>query len=224
MRKKFMPTQTNENYLKALYYLHQKNSAISITDLGKEMEVSKPTVNDMVKKMQAKGWVKYEKYKPLQLTKQGLREATFIIRKHRLSEMFLSQVMGFGWEEVHDMAEEMEHLKSEMFFDRMDEILGFPTKDPHGSPIPDKNGNFVKPDYRLLSQVEIGKKVVLRALRESSTEFINFLNNKEIKLGTTMTIKQIEPFDKSMTVCYTTHTDVILSHTVCNGLLVEQLT
>ena len=117
------------------------------------------------------------KYKPLKLTKQGLKEATLIIRKHRLSEMFLNQVMGFGWEEVHDMAEEMEHLKSESFFDRMDELLGFPKKDPHGSPIPDKNGNFVKPNYKLLSQVNIGKKVALRALRESSTEFINFLNN-----------------------------------------------
>ena len=218
-----MPTQTKENYLKALYYLHQKDEDISITNLGKELGVSKPTVNDMVKKMQAKGWVKYEKYKPLHLTKQGLKEAAIIIRKHRLSEMFLSKVMGFGWEEVHDMAEEMEHLKSERFFDRMDEILGFPTKDPHGSPIPDKNGNFVKPDYKLLSQVGPGNEVVLRALRESSTDFINYLNNKEIKLGITISIRQVESFDKSMMVSYNNHEDVVLSHTVCNGLLVEQL-
>lgn len=218
-----MPTQTKENYLKALYYLHQKSTDISITDLGKEMEVSKPTVNDMVKKLQTKGWVKYAKYKPIRLSNQGLREATFIIRKHRLSEMFLNQVMGFGWEEVHDMAEEMEHLQSESFFERMDEILGFPTKDPHGSPIPDKNGNFVKPEYKLLSQMNAGTKVVLKALRESSTEFIKYLNKKEIKLGLKIAIHQLEAFDKSMTVSYGTHSNVVLSYSVCNKLLVEQV-
>jgi len=216
-----MATQTKENYLKALYYLHQKDSSISITDLGKQMEVSKPTVNDMVKKMQAKGWVKYEKYKPLNLTQEGIKAAALIIRKHRLSEMFLNKMMGFGWEEVHEMAEEMEHLKTEIFFDRMDEILGFPKKDPHGSPIPDKNGNFVKPDYQLLSQLEANQKVALRALRESSSEFLTYLNNKEIKLGTEIEIVSKEPFDKSMVVNYDDHKAVVLSQTVCNGLLVE---
>jgi len=137
-----MPTQTKENYLKALFYLHQKDPLISLTDLSKDLGVSMPTVNDMVKKLQAKGWVVYTKYKPLQFTEAGTRQAAMIIRKHRLAEMFLSQVMGFGWEEVHDMAEEMEHLKLEQFFDRMDELLGFPTVDPHGSPIPNKEGRI----------------------------------------------------------------------------------
>lgn len=216
-----MPTQTKENYLKALYYLHQKGSAISISELGKQMNVSKPTVNDMVKKLQASGWVKYEKYKPLKFTEQGVIEAAKIIRKHRLSEMFLSQVMGFGWEEVHDMAEEMEHLRSEQFFERMDEILGFPIKDPHGSPIPDKNGHFVKPTYTPLSQMNERDKVVLRALNESSTEFIKYLNKREIKLGLEITVHQIESFDKSMLVSYEGHPEVVLSHSVCKGLLVE---
>ena len=216
-----MPTQTKENYLKALYYLHQKDAAISITDLGKEMGVSKPTVNGMVKKLQEKGWVKYEKYKPLKLTDQGLLQAIFIIRKHRLSEMFLNQVMGFGWEEVHDVAEEMEHLKSERFFDRMDELLGFPTSDPHGSPIPDKNGNFQKPDYKIMTQVEAGQKVVLRSLRDSSAEFLKYLNRKNIRLGTQIEIHKIEPFDNSYTVSYEEHADVEFSHAVCHRLMVE---
>ncbi|MBO6517881.1 MAG: metal-dependent transcriptional regulator [Bacteroidia bacterium] len=215
-----MPTQTKENYLKALYYLHQRSAEISITDLGKQMDVSKPTVNAMIKKLQEQGWVTYLKYKPIRLTKQGLTQAAFIIRKHRLSEMFLKQVMGFGWEEVHDMAEEMEHLKSDSFFNRMDEILGFPTVDPHGSPIPDKDGNFVKPEYKLLSQIEPGNTVVLKALRESSTDFLMYLNKKEINLGLEITVLHLEPFDKTMSVSYGEHTDVVLSQAVCNKLLV----
>ena len=102
------------------------------------MGVSKPTANNMIKKLTAIGWVVYEKYKPILLTEKGKKEASLIVRKHRLSEIFLSKIMGFGWEEVHDIAEDMEHLKSEKLFDRMNELLGFPKVDPHGSPIPNK--------------------------------------------------------------------------------------
>jgi len=134
-----MASTTRENYIKALFYLHQKNEDISLSDLGAVLAVSKPTANDMIKKLQADGLVATAKYKPIRITNKGLRQAASIIRKHRLSEMFLMQIMNFGWEEVHDIAEELEHVPSEHFFDRMDEILGFPTVDPHGSPIPDKH-------------------------------------------------------------------------------------
>lgn len=218
-----MPTQTKENYLKALYYLHSRGPSISITDLGKEMEVSKPTVNNMVKKLEAEGWVKYEKYKPLSLTETGLKEATHIIRKHRLSEMFLNQIMGFGWEEVHDIAEEMEHFDSEMFFDRMDQILGFPKQDPHGSPIPDKNGNVIEQDYRVLSSKKPGDKVALRAIIRESRDLLQFLNKKKIKLGLEISIDSIEEFDKSMIISFNNSPAISLSNAVCNQLLVEEL-
>jgi len=218
-----MPTQTKENYLKALFYLHQKDPLISLTDLSKDLGVSMPTVNDMVKKLQAKGWVVYTKYKPLQFTEAGTRQAAMIIRKHRLAEMFLSQVMGFGWEEVHDMAEEMEHLKLEQFFDRMDELLGFPTVDPHGSPIPNKEGIFTKTTYLPISELAIGKKVVLRALKNSSTEFLLYLNKKEIKLGTMLKIEDREPFDNSLSVSYNDQANVVLSEAICDCLLVEEV-
>ncbi len=218
-----MPTQTIENYLKALYYLHQKDEYISLSALGKEVQVSKPTANGMVKRLKEKGWVRYEKYKPLQLTEKGLKLASIIIRKHRLSEMFLTQIMHFGWEEVHDIAEDLEHIHSDKFFDRMDELLGFPNTDPHGSPIPDKNGNFVKPDYKKLSQIGIGKKVILKALKSSSTDFLLFLNKKELPLGTTITVNQKEDFDKSMVVSYDKKKHVVLSESVSNRLLVLEL-
>ncbi len=218
-----MPTQTIENYLKALYYLHQKSTDISLSDLGAEVQVSKPTANGMVKRLQAKDWIIYEKYKPIQLTAKGLKMASFVVRKHRLSEMFLSHIMHFGWEEVHDIAEELEHVGSQLFFDRMDELLGFPSTDPHGSPIPDKDGNLVKRDYKKLSQIEVGKEVLLKALRNSSTDFLLFLNKKELPLGTKITINQIEEFDKSVTVSYNKKTKIVLSNAVCNRLLVQEL-
>ncbi len=218
-----MPSQTKEDYLKALYYLHQKNADISISDLGKSLDLSKPTVNDMVKKLQVKGWLKYEKYKPLKLTSKGIKEASLIIRKHRLAEMFLNQVMGFGWEEVHEMAEEIEHINSEEFFDRMDEILGFPKVDPHGSPIPDKNGEYSKPEYKRLAEINPGKTVVIKALRESSKEFIEFLNKKQIKLGDKIEVHQLEPFDKSMLVSYGKFKQQTLTQNVCNKLMVKEL-
>jgi DtxR family Mn-dependent transcriptional regulator len=218
-----MATEIKENYLKAMYFLDQKDKNISLTALANEMNVSKPTVNDMVKKLEGKGWLRYKKYKPLQLTEEGRKTAALIIRKHRLTEMFLVEFMGFGWEEVHEIAEEIEHLNSTLFFDRMDEILGYPTVDPHGSPIPDKTGNISKLNYKLLSNIKVNSKVVLRGLRDSSKEFLLFLNNKKLQLGTELILHHCEPFDKSITVSYDDFSEVQLSHSVSSRLLVEEV-
>jgi DtxR family Mn-dependent transcriptional regulator len=206
-----------------MYFLDQKDKNISLTALANEMNVSKPTVNDMVKKLEGKGWLRYKKYKPLQLTEEGRKTAALIIRKHRLTEMFLVEFMGFGWEEVHEIAEEIEHLNSTLFFDRMDEILGYPTVDPHGSPIPDKTGNISKLNYKLLSNIKVNSKVVLRGLRDSSKEFLLFLNNKKLQLGTELILHHCEPFDKSITVSYDDFSEVQLSHSVSSRLLVEEV-
>jgi DtxR family transcriptional regulator, Mn-dependent transcriptional regulator len=218
-----MPTQAKENYLKALYHLHLKNAEISLSELGQNLELSKPTVNDMVKKLHDKGWVIYEKYKPVKLTKEGRINAALVIRKHRLSEMFLSQIMGFGWEEVHDIAEELEHLKTDNFFDRMDELLGFPNVDPHGSPIPNKNGDIVSRNYKTLAEHSIGSTVKLKALRDSSTDFLLFLDKKEMQLGTEILINHIEPFDKSLTISYGDYSSQIFSNSVTKRLLVADI-
>jgi len=218
-----MATQTKENYLKAIYFLQQKNQEVSLTELGKVMGVSKPTVNNMVKKLTSNGWVNYQKYKPIQLSKKGKKVAALIIRKHRLTEMFLVQIMGFGWEEVHIIAEEMEHLKSELFFERMDEILGYPTIDPHGSPIPDKNGVINSKNYLQMTTLTAGQKARLCAINHSSVELLTMLNEKEIKLGTTFQIIKVEAFDKTMIVNYGDHKSVSLSQEVCKRLLVEQV-
>ncbi len=216
-----MPTQTKENYLKSIYFLSQKSKDVSITELSKDMNVSKPTANNMVKKMKEKGWVKYEKYKPVKLTNKGEKLGALIVRKHRLTEMFLSQIMGFGWEEVHDIAEEIEHISSTSFFDRMDEILGFPSNDPHGSPIPDKNGKILKINHLKLSNINVGQKVRLCGIANSSNALLIYLNKKKIKLGSEMTINQIEKFDKSYEISLENNVKVFLTFEVCQSLLVE---
>ena len=220
--KKIMATITIENYLKALYNLNQESSAISLTDLSKEMNVSAPTVNNMIKKLQDKGWVAYQKYKPIKLTKEGAIQAAAIIRKHRLTEMFLVKIMGFGWEEVHDIAEQIEHIKSDDFFDRMDELLGFPKTDPHGSPIPDENGEIIEQHYKTLEQIEPNVKVTIVALKNSSFELLDYLNNKKIKLGDTIQIISIEPFDKSCSILLEETVRMTMTQQVCSCLLVVQ--
>lgn len=218
-----MISQTKENYLKALYYLHQKDENISLTDLGRLMEVSKPTVNDMVKKLEKSGWIIYEKYKPLRLTEEGKKASALVIRKHRLSEMFLHKIFGFGWEEVHDIAEEIEHIQSDKFFERMDELLGFPTIDPHGSPIPDKDGKQIEHHYIPLSEIPAGSKAILRTLKDSSSDFLLFLNKKGLNLGTEILVNEIENFDKSMVLTYHGKSNVVLSYSVCQRLMVEKV-
>ncbi len=217
-----MPSPTKENYLKAIYHLSDSEGNVSISDLSREMDVSYPTTNSMVKNLKALGWVKYQKYKPLQLTPKGRKAAALIIRKHRIAEMYLVERMGFGWEEVHDIAEEMEHIGSEALFDRMHELLNCPDVDPHGSPIPRKDGEILSNNYKRLSEVEVGKEVYLRALERGSTELMLLLNRKQIKLGTRLKVLHVEDFDRSMEVAYDDVPSMTLSDEICHQLLVEE--
>jgi len=216
-----MATNVKENYLKAIYYLDRNDPSISLTDLSKEMSVSIPTVNSMVKRLQEEKWVIYEKYKPLKLTAKGRKTAALIIRKHRLTEMFLEKFMGFGWEEVHDIAEEIEHVQIDAFFDRMDELLGFPSTDPHGSPIPDKEGVIKPRNFILLADIEQGASVRICALKDSSQEFLHYLNRHAIKLGTVVEILRIEAFDNSVKVAIKDGVTLTLTEAVSQRLLVE---
>jgi DtxR family Mn-dependent transcriptional regulator len=218
-----MASITVENYLKALYSLANDSGEINLSDLSDHLGVSKPTVNSMVKTLDKEGWVKYEKYKPLRLTEKGRKAAALVIRKHRLTEMFLVERMGFGWEEVHEIAEQIEHIKAPEFFDRMDKLMDFPKVDPHGSPIPDKEGNILDHNYKKLSECKSGDLVRLVALNHSSKEFLEFLDSREISLKLELEIKSIEPFDNSMLVSYHQHPSETLSQKVCERLLVEKV-
>lgn len=216
-------SSVEENYLKALFSLSNDTGEVNVNDLSKHLDIKMPTVTSMMKKLASKKLVHYESYKPLRLTEIGKREAALIIRKHRLTEMYLVEKMGFGWEEVHEIAEQIEHIKSPEFFARMDELLDYPKFDPHGSPIPDKSGKMVWKKYNKLSECKPGDNVKITAVIDSSDEFLKFLNGKEIYLGLTMKINIVESFDNTMVVSYENHSSETLSHIVCERLLVEKV-
>lgn len=215
-----MVSLTEENYLKALYRLAQENKEISVTDIAKSLGIKMPTVNSMVKKLAEKKFIKYEKYKAIQLTEKGRRQALYILRKHRLTELFLSEVMGLGWEEVHDIAEQIEHIQSDRFFDRIDEMLGHPQFDPHGEPIPDANGKLpVYPSFPL-SEGQANTAYKLTGVANHDASFLQFLDSIALTLGSSIEIKEIQGFDKSMSVKLNNKTKTIFSFTVCRNLMV----
>ena len=215
-----MNSLTEENYLKALYHLVNDNDEVSVNDLSRQLNIKMPSVNSMIKKFADKKWVKYESYKPIKLTESGKKEASLIVRKHRLTEMFLVEKMGFGWENVHVIAEQLEHIHSEVFFDKMDEILNYPKVDPHGEPIPDKDGNVIQPDLKKLSKCQENEIVELASVTTSSEEFLSFLNKRNLSLGTEIKVLQREDFDQSMKVFYNDQEENF-SKTVCDRLLVK---
>ena len=176
----------------------------------------------MMKKLAEKDLVIYESYKPLRLADKGILKASLIVRKHRLTEMFLVEKMGFGWEQVHEIAEQIEHIQSPIFFDKMDEILNYPKFDPHGSPIPDKEGNFDLVSFKKLAEFQPGDSIEICAVLYSSDDFLSFLNSKKLSLGSVLKIIEIENFDKSMKVEYADKAEVF-SSLITEKLLVKKV-
>ncbi len=218
-----MNTYSEENYLKALFNLGNEKGEVTVQELSTQLNIKSPSVNSMIKKLADKKLVHYESYKPLRLTDKGKKEAGLIIRKHRLTEMYLVQKMEFGWEQVHEIAEQVEHLQSPLFFDKIDELLGFPKLDPHGSPIPDKQGKVQWVEYTKLSDNKPGDQVKLSAVTHSSDEFLKFLNARGLHLGIMVNVISTEPFDGSMTVSYGKKSRETLSKTVTEKLLTEKV-
>ncbi|WP_226063730.1 metal-dependent transcriptional regulator [Kaistella polysaccharea] len=216
-----MISLTEENYLKAIFHLRKDDNTVTVNELSKFLNVKMPSVNNMMKKFAQKEWVIYETYKPLIITPQGNKEAALIVRKHRLTEMFLVEKMNFGWENVHEIAEQLEHVHSEMFFDKMDELLQFPKFDPHGEPIPNKEGNIISLDLKKLSECTKGEKVTFSAVTVSDDNFLNYLNSKKLELGKILRIIEIEKYDESMTIGKEDGSTIALSKMVCEKMLVK---
>ena len=215
-----MISLSEENYLKAIFHLINEENTVTINEISKLLDVKMPSVNNMMKKFADRNWVVYDSYKPLKITDSGKKQAALIVRKHRLTEMFLVEKMNFGWENVHEIAEQLEHIHSETFFDKMDEILNYPKFDPHGEPIPDKEGNIIAQDLKKLSECSIGQSVIFTAVTITDDDFLTFLNIKNLELGKEIEILEIEKFDKSMTVKIS-DTSTILSKIVCDKILVK---
>jgi len=215
-----MISLTEENYLKAIFHLINDENTVTVNELSKFLNVKMPSVNNMMKKFADKNWVHYESYKPLRITDSGKKQAALVVRKHRLTEMFLVEKMNFGWENVHEIAEQLEHIHSETFFDKMDEILNYPKFDPHGEPIPDKDGNVIAQDLKKLSSCEVGEQVIFTAVTITDDDFLSFLNEKKLVLGKKIEILNIEKFDKTMSVKIPGN-KTVLSKMVCEKILVK---
>ena len=216
-----MNSLTEENYLKAIFHLLDSENQVTVNELSKFLQIKMPSVNSMMKKFADKNWVIYETYKPIKVTELGRKEAAIVVRKHRLTEMFLVEKMGFGWENVHEIAEQLEHVHSEDFFDKMDELLNFPKVDPHGEPIPDKDGIIITQNLKKLSECKINDMVILTSVTISTDDFLNYLNQRNLALGEEILIKNIEKFDGSMQIEFSDRTEV-LSKMVCEKLLVKK--
>jgi DtxR family Mn-dependent transcriptional regulator len=196
-----MFTLSEENYLKAIYHLesHSKNG-ISTNAIAKSLETKASSVTDMVKKLSEKEVVLYVKYQGVTLTAFGKKTAANIVRKHRLWEVFLVEKLNFSWDEVHEVAEQLEHIKSAKLINQLDALLGFPTHDPHGDPIPDKEGNLKTIEKSLLATLCKNESGICIGVDDSSSEFLRFLDKKGITLGKKITILDKEDFDDSLSI------------------------
>lgn len=195
-------TQSEENYLKAIFTLSQDvEGAISTNDLADKMTTKASSVTDMLKKLCEKDLLEYQKYQGCALTNLGSSYALAIIRKHRLWETFLVDKLNFGWDEVHEIAEQLEHIQSTELTDRLDEFLGFPKVDPHGEPIPGKDGRIEFVSNRiLLSEATIGMKAIIMGVEDDQTEFLQYLNKIGLHLGTQIDVLDKLSFDGSIMI------------------------
>jgi DtxR family Mn-dependent transcriptional regulator len=188
-------TTSEENYIKVIYHLSLVSPKGVNTNAIAGMLVTKASsVTDMLKKLADKDLVSYQKYQGVTLTESGLLSAKMIVRKHRLWEVFLVEKLNFSWDEVHEIAEELEHIQSEKLINKLDEFLDFPTFDPHGDPIPDKNGSVKKVDKLLLSEAKIGQDYQCVGVKDTSVSFLQFLDKQKISLGSKIKIISKEDF------------------------------
>jgi DtxR family Mn-dependent transcriptional regulator len=194
-------TFSEENYLKAIYHLTVvSNSEVSTNSIAEMMETKASSVTDMLKKLADKDLVNYKKYRGVSLTEQGRLAAKMIVRKHRLWEVFLVEKLDFSWDEVHDIAEQLEHIKSEKLINKLDDFLGNPTEDPHGDPIPNAEGQILKIDKRLLSELVENQSGICVGVKDTSSEFLKYLDKQEIALGSKIEILGKESFDLSLRI------------------------
>lgn len=217
-----MHSFTEENYLKAIYKLQEINSEVVATSaLAQALGVHAPSVTDMLKRMAGKKLVTYQKSKGVKLTERGRQVAVGIIRNHRLWEVFLVDKLGYKWDEVHDLAEQLEHIHSEDLINKLDKFLGFPKADPYGDPIPDANGVLPKSKAVLLSSLNVGEQGTFTGVTDHTPTFLNYLDKTGFSLGSTLKVTNIEEFDQTVTVLVKSKKEVTVSHKVANSLLIS---
>lgn len=193
---------SEENYLKAIYSLasRREDDRTSTNEIAEKVKLAPASVNAMLKNLHDKKLVVYARYKPVKLTSAGRKRALLIIRKHRLWELFLVKELQFSWDEVHEIAEQMEHIQSEKLIEKLDSFLGYPTHDPHGDPIPDSEGNVMPEFSNVLSSVKKSAHCEVVGVKDSSDVYLRYLRSTGIELGTKLQIIDKIEFDGSLKI------------------------
>jgi DtxR family Mn-dependent transcriptional regulator len=217
-----MFSSSEENYLKAIFSLREKNGVPVLTSsIAETLRTSSASVTEMLKRLADKGLIKHQKYRGVDLTKEGDKLARHLVRMHRLWETFLVEKLNFSWDEVHAAAEELEHVHSALLTDRLDDFLGHPKFDPHGDPIPDRNGKIAYHDERTLSDIEKGVSCVVVGVKDSSDDFLRYLDAQGIRIGVSLRVKQVFGFDNGREVVVNRKKPATLSGKASENLYVK---
>ena len=215
-----MNSQSEEDYLKALYHLEMDFNSVSTNSIADYLDMKPSSVTDMLKKLAEKKFINYQKYKGTSLTKNGKLIALSIIRKHRLWETFLVEKLGFGWDQVHNIAEQLEHIKSEELIENLDNFLGNPKYDPHGDPIPNKDGEIEKMNQKLLVELKASQKGIITGVKKGTASLLNYLDKEKVKLGDSIKVIEILEFDGTYIVEINKR-KLTFSEKICQNLLLE---
>ena len=214
-------TVSEENYIKAIFHLQQAEGNVSTNQLAASLHTKPASVTDMLKKLTQKSLLEYEPYQGVRLGKEGKKQALTIVRKHRLWEFFLVDKLQFGWDEVHDVAEELEHISSKKLVDKLDAYLGFPKFDPHGDPIPDSNG--IMATIRQFNLIDVKPKVLVEvcSVGNQSAELLELLRHKNIGIGTELQIVRKFEFDHSVEISVKNKPSITISQQLAQALFVK---
>jgi DtxR family Mn-dependent transcriptional regulator len=217
-----MYTFTEENYLKVIYKLAEEDAGKATTSaIAAILKIPASSVTDMLKKLSAKKLINYEKHYGVTLTEEGIKVAMQVIRKHRLWEVFLVERLDFKWDEIHDIAEQLEHINSEELIERLDKHLNYPQYDPHGDPIPDSKGVLPKLKFKVLNQVSVNTVCIISGVTDHSEKFLKYLTKLGITIGDEMLILEIAEYDNSLQVVINNHAQLYISDEVGKNLLVK---
>jgi DtxR family Mn-dependent transcriptional regulator len=214
-------SSSKENYIKAIFHLQRSSENVSTNALANALQTKPASVTDMLKKLKEQKILQYERYKGVRLTAEGKKIALLIIRKHRLWEYFLVEKLQFGWEEVHEIAEELEHISSKKLIDRLDDFLGNPRKDPHGDPIPDANGKMPILQQISLDSIELNKPMEITGIGNQTPELMELLQRTNIKIGSKLEVKKKFSFDNSLEIKMRNAAPFIISQFLAKNLLVN---
>ena len=218
-----MLTRSEEDHLKAVYSLLQEGDNAQTKDIAQRLSTKASSVTDMLKKLAEKGLLKHQPYHGVKLTAKGRGHALQLVRRHRLWETFLVQQLGFGWDEVHAVAEQLEHVASTKLIDRLDDHLGNPGFDPHGDPIPDRQGRIRTRKTERLSECGNGAHVRIAAVSETTDGLLRLLDSKGLRIGSQLTVLEVHAFDGSLDIKPKNGAAFSLSQDVCHHLQVETI-